>query len=144
MSPLPLFRVSPTSIFRATKSQGPSGLSSFVSLWVMRYGTAKGVSSVGRRVRGTDRRYRPEGDMSTPEHEQAANETPNERGAEDMKRRRQSGLAGQRRATADAQSESDADESAPSRQEDEGGRSDADRAKENERKAEEEGRELTG
>ena len=81
--------------------------------------------------------------MSSPEQPDATG-TPNERGAEELERRRQSELAGQKRAIEDAQAESRPDEVSGRHEETESRGSNADQAKENERKAEEEGRELPG
>ena len=81
-------------------------------------------------------------------HGDGAGDLPNERGAAESERREQSELAGQRRASERARmrTEEGSDRSSPAASPDRPGseRSNADRAKENERQAEEEGRELPG
>lgn len=73
-------------------------------------------------------------------------ELPNVKGAEEVEKKRQSELAGQKRATDEAERDSRADEAqaSGSPREPDSGRSDAAQANENERRAEEEGRELPG
>jgi len=68
------------------------------------------------------------------------------KGAEEVERKRQSELAGQKRATDEAERDSRSDEAQASGSPDapDSARSDSDQAKENERRAEEEGRELPG
>ena len=77
-----------------------------------------------------------------------ANKLPNEDGADELERSRQSALAGQERALSNAKAsrESGLDDPNPfsPRDDSEGGHSDADQAKENERQALEDGRELPG
>ena len=85
--------------------------------------------------------------MATSESQQdGASERPNERGAAEWELRRQSELAGQKRASEAGQRKSGSDERSQSASphEPQGGRSNADQAKANERQAEEEGRELPG
>jgi hypothetical protein len=84
--------------------------------------------------------------MSTSDSRPNANKTPNEVGAEESERRRTSELAGQRRAIEDADTKSDPDEvtDSTSRTASTDGLSNADQATENERRAEEDGRELPG
>ena len=90
--------------------------------------------------------------MGTPERQPNANKRPNEVGAEESERRRESELAGQRRAVENAGTEPAPDDAAnsddvadsTSRAATLGGDLNADQAKKNERKAEEQGRELPG
>jgi hypothetical protein len=87
---------------------------------------------------------RRENDMSTSDRHDAER-SPNVRGAEELERRRQSELAGQKHATEEADAKFGSGAPNHSVHEPEGcGSSDADQAKENERQAEKDGRELPG